>query len=72
MDGPAIMTGSLRRAALIWITGLLTIVGLATMLLAHDHAREEAAEFLGGLLRMIALNAGTGLSPAPGPAAANS
>ncbi len=65
------MINSLRRAALIWMTGLLTIVGFAAILVAYVYARGEAAEFLDGQLRQIALNAGAGLSPAAGPAAAD-
>ena len=32
---PKFMTGSLRRAALLWMTGLLTVVGLVTILVAY-------------------------------------
>ncbi|WP_296714480.1 ATP-binding protein [Rhodoblastus sp.] len=65
------MTNSLRRAALIWMTGLLTIVGIGAILVAYVYARDEAAEFLDGQLRQIALTAGTGLSPAAGSAVAD-
>jgi two-component system, OmpR family, sensor kinase len=65
------MTNSLRRVALIWMTILLTIVGLGAMLVAYEYAWEEAAEFLDSQLRQIALNAGTGLSAAAGPVAAD-
>ncbi len=68
MDGREVMTGSLRRAALIWMTGLLTIVGLAAMAIAYVYARGEAAEFLDGQLRQIAMNAGTGAFGATAPA----
>ena len=63
------MTGSLRRAALIWMTGLLAIVGLAAMAVAYVYARGEAAEFLDGQLRQIAMNVGTGASGATGAVA---
>ncbi len=64
------MTGSLRRAALIWMTGLLAVVGLAAMAVAYVYARDEAAEFLDGQLRQIALNAGAGAQgDVVGPAA---
>ncbi len=62
------MTGSLRGAALIWMTALLTLVGLAAMVVAYVYARSEAAEFLDGQLRQIALNVGTGPALAAGPA----
>lgn len=69
MDGPEVMTNSLRRSALIWMTGLLVIVGLAAIPIAYVYARNEAAEFLDSQLRQIALNAGMGLPQATGPAA---
>jgi two-component system OmpR family sensor kinase len=69
MDGRQVMTGSLRRAALIWMTGLLAIVGLAAMAVAYVYARGEAAEFLDGQLRQIAMNIGTGASGATGAVA---
>ena len=65
------MTASLRRAALLWMTGLLTVVGLVTILIAYVYVRNEADEFLDGQLRQIALNAGTGISAAHAPAAAD-
>jgi two-component system OmpR family sensor kinase len=68
MDGPEIMTNSLRRAALTWMTALLAFVGLVAIVIAYDYARDETAEFLDGQLRQIALNVGTGLSQAAGPA----
>ena len=71
MDGPEVMTASLRRAALLWMTGLLTVVGLVTILIAYGYVRNEADEFLDGQLRQIALNAGTGISAANAPAAAD-
>ena len=62
------MTGSLRRAALLWMTGLLTVVGLVTILIAYIYVRSETDEFLDGELRQIALNAGSGISAADAPA----
>ncbi len=71
MDGPEIMTNSLRRAALTWMTALLAFVGLVAIVIAYDYARDETAEFLDGQLRQIALNVGTGLSQSAGPAVAD-
>jgi len=65
------MTPSLRRAALFWMTGLLTVVGLVTILIAYVYVRGEANEFLDGQLRQIALNAGNGMSAVNAPAAAD-
>lgn len=62
-------TVSLRRTALISMTILLTLVGAAAMLLAYKLARDEAADFLDGQLRQIALNAGLGLPDADAPPA---
>ena len=62
------MTGSLRRTALLWMTGLLTVVGIVTILIAYNYVRSEADEFLDGQLRQIALNAGSGMSAAEAPA----
>jgi two-component system OmpR family sensor kinase len=45
------MTLSLRRAALLWMTGLLTVVGVVTILIAYVYVRGEADEFLDGQLR---------------------
>lgn len=55
-------TVSLRRATLVSMTVLLTLVGAAAMLLAYKLARDEAADFLDGQLRQVALNAGLGPS----------
>ena len=71
MDGPEVVKASLRRAALLWMTGLLTVVGLVTILITYVYVRNEADEFLDGQLRQIALNAGTGLSAANAPPAAD-
>ncbi len=49
---------SLRRTALIWMTVLLTVVGLAAFAITYEFARQEAADFLDGQLHQIALNAG--------------
>lgn len=62
------MNQSLRRAALAWMTGLLTAVGLLAIFIAYWYARSEAAEFLDGQLRQIALNVGPGMAPANAPA----
>ena len=55
---------SLRRATLVSMTVLLTLVGAAAMLLAYKLARDEAADFLDGRLRQVALNAGLSLPDA--------
>jgi len=62
------MTVSLRRSALAWMTVLLTVVGLVAILIAYRYARSEAAEFLDGQLRQIALNVGPGMRSANAPA----
>ena len=49
---------SLRRSALIWTTALLAVVGVAAFLISYTLARVDAANFLDGQLRQIALNAG--------------
>ena len=59
---------SLRRTALVWMTALLALVGLTTVVISYRLARGEAAEFLDGQLRQVALNAGTGLPAAAAPA----
>lgn len=53
---------SLRRTALGWMTALLAGIGIAAMLAAYILARGEAAEFLDGQLRQVALNAGPSLA----------
>jgi two-component system OmpR family sensor kinase len=65
------MTASLRRTALLWMTGLLTVVGVLTILIAYVYVRAEAAEFLDGQLRQIALNAGNGMPAANAPSSAD-
>ena len=64
-------TPSLRRTALAWMTVILTLVGLAAMLVAYDLTWNEAADFLDGQLRQVALNAGLGLAEADAPPAAD-
>ncbi len=51
---------SLRRSALIWITALLSAVGILVFFTAYELARRDVAEFLDGQLHQIALNAGEG------------
>lgn len=69
MDAPEILrTTSLRRAALVYVTVLLAVIGLAASALAYRYAHNAATEFLDGQLRQIALNAGTGFSAAGAPA----
>ena len=65
------MRPSLRRTALLWMTCLLTVVGLVTILIAYIYVRGETDEFLDGQLRQIALNAGNGMSAVDAPAAAD-
>ena len=60
---------SLRRTALIWMTALLTVVGVLAFVVSYDLARREAADFLDGQLRQLALNAGVGLADAEAPGA---
>ena len=58
---------SLRRTALMWMTVLLAIVGIAAFGLTYELARREANGFLDAQLRQIALNAGDGLPDAAAP-----
>ena len=62
---------SLRRTTLGWMTALLAGIGLAAMVAAYALARIEAADFLDGQLRQVALNAGPGLTDADAPPAAD-
>lgn len=62
---------SLRRTTLVWMTALLAGIGLAAMVAAYALARIEAADFLDGQLRQVALNAGPGLTDADAPPAAD-
>ena len=72
MDAPEILrTASLRRTALVYVTVLLSVVGFAASAFAYVYAHDAATEFLDGQLRQIALNAGTGVSPAAAPAPAD-
>ena len=58
---------SLRQTALVWITVLLTLVGLATLVISYRLASDQAAEFLDGQLLQVASNAGTGTPDADRP-----
>lgn len=58
---------SLRRSALIRMTFLLGAVGVVAFVIAYEIARREAADFLDGQLRQIALNAGEGLVETSSP-----
>ena len=72
MDAPEILTtASLRRTALVYVTVLLSVIGLAASAFAYLYAHDAATEFLDGQLRQIALNAGGGVSPADAPAEAD-
>lgn len=62
---------SLRRTTLGWMTALLAGIGLAAMVAAYALARIEAADFLDGQLRQVALNAGPVLPDADAPPAAD-
>jgi len=72
MDAPEILTtASLRRAALVYMTVLLSVIGVAASAFAYLYAHDAATEFLDGQLRQIALNAGDGVSAADAPAQAD-
>ena len=72
MDAPKILTTtSLRRTALVYVTVLLSVIGLTASALAYLYAHDAATEFLDGQLRQIAVNAGVGVSPADAPAEAD-
>jgi two-component system OmpR family sensor kinase len=58
---------SVRHTALVWMTLLLTAVGAVAVVISYQLARNEAASFLDGQLRQIALNAGEGLPEIAGP-----
>ncbi len=69
MDAPEILRmTSLRRTALVYMTVLLSVIGLAASALAYRYAHDAATEFLDGQLRQIALNAGGGVSATDAPA----
>ena len=59
---------SLKRTALVWMTILLALVGLATAVISYRLAYDQAAEFLDGQLRQVALNAGIEPRAAAAPA----
>ncbi len=72
MAAPEILTTvSLRRAALVYVTVLLAVIGVAASAFAYLYAHDQATEFLDGQLRQIALNAGDGVPSADAPAAAD-
>ena len=58
---------SIRRAALIWMTAVLTVVGVVAFIAAYVIAQREAADFLDGQLRQIAMNVGDTVMLAPAP-----
>jgi two-component system OmpR family sensor kinase len=60
---------SLRGTALVWLTVLLSIIGAVAVGISYESARREAASFLDGQLRQIALNSGPGSSEYSAPAA---
>ena len=57
---------SLRRTALLWMTAMLSIVGIAGAAVSYRLASDEAKAFLDSQLRQIALNAGEGKAKAKG------
>lgn len=67
----SLRTASLRRTALIYVTILLSVVGLAASAVAYGYAHNAATEFLDGQLRQIALNAGPGVPATDAPAEAD-
>jgi len=70
MDAREVLkTASLRGAALVYVTVLLAVIGLAASAAAYLYAYDAATEFLDGQLRQVALNAGAGVSSADAPAA---
>ncbi|MCW5704837.1 MAG: hypothetical protein CFE29_28900 [Bradyrhizobiaceae bacterium PARB1] len=60
-DHQDLAMNSLRNTALVWMTSLLTVVGILAVVISYQLARNEAAGFLDSQLRQIALNAGQGL-----------
>src|ERR1700730_2512526 len=58
---------SLRRTALLWMTAMLSIVGIAGAAVSYWLASDEANAFLDGQLRQIALNAGEGVTDTADP-----
>ena len=72
MDGPEVMTASLRRAALLWMTGLLTVVGLVTILIAYVLCpRTRRRNFSTASCARSRSTPGTGMSAGNAPAAAD-
>jgi two-component system, OmpR family, sensor kinase len=68
MDDPAERAMiSIRRAALIWMTTVLTIVGAVAFIAAYVIAQQEVADFLDGQLRQIAINVGDNVMLTPAP-----
>src|ERR1700682_1949562 len=57
---------SLRRTALLWMTAMLSIVGIAGAAVSYRLASDEANAFLDSQLRQIALNAGEGVTEESG------
>jgi len=58
---------SLRRTALLWMTAMLSIVGIAGAAVSYRLASDEAKAFLDSQLRQIALNAGEGVPDTADP-----
>ena len=56
---------SIRRAGLIWMTVVLTVVGAIAFVAAYVIAEQEVADFLDGQLRQVALNVGDSVMLAP-------
>lgn len=55
---------SLRRSVLIWATGLITVIAIASILATRHVAMLEINKLLDNELQQIAVNAGQGLSQA--------
>jgi two-component system, OmpR family, sensor kinase len=58
---------SLRRTALLWMTAMLSVVGIAGAAVSYRLASDEATAFLDSQLRQIALNAGEGVTDTADP-----
>lgn len=56
---------SIRRAGLIWMTTVLTVVGAIAFVATYVIAQREVADFLDGQLRQVALNIGDSVMLAP-------
>ncbi|OYV29655.1 MAG: hypothetical protein B7Z81_14965, partial [Acidocella sp. 20-61-6] len=62
MENPdATRAPSLRRTSIVWMSVLLAIAAFVTIAISYYYAYQNAAEFLDGQLRQVALNAGPGL-----------